>query len=371
MSVIPSRIADIQVLRGIAVSAVFIQHYASWFPLRVADSSMKLNFLWIGVDLFFVISGFLIVSKLLTYERDAPLTVFKSFWLARFRRLLPAAAFWAVVGLLVSLGLTWLENASITQVGSTSLASLTGVSNLYWSACAHGYLSESVCAGKGPFAVYWSLSLEEQFYLLASACLLLGYRKCFLTLLVVACAWNLSTAWTSPWSLGWVLRPYGLAVGSGLAFIFWKWPGLSSKVMAVPDRVALAAILVCLIIFMGIFYTPVTTLLACLFCGVLVWLAAMDGCFSKTPVGRWVEYLGERSYSFYLSHVIVILVVRDIVMRFTGTKDMETLPQSWLVFAATFGVTLIVSDLSYRHIENRFRLRGKGSQPGRPLLAVR
>lgn len=360
MSAISSRIADIQVLRGIAVSAVFIQHYASWFPLKVAASSMKLNFLWIGVDLFFVISGFLIVSKLLTYyERGSPWTVFKSFWFARFRRLLPAAAFWAVIGLLVSLGLAWLEDASITQIGSAALASLTGVSNLYWSACAHGFLPESTCAGKGPFAVYWSLSLEEQFYLVASASLLLGYRKCFLMLLVVACAWNLSTAWTSPWSLGWVLRPYGLAVGSGLAFVFWKWPRVSSKVMSVPDRVALAAILVCLIIFMGIFYTPVTTLLASLFCGVLVWLATMDGCFSKTPIGRLVEYLGERSYSFYLSHVIVILVVRDIIMRFTGAKDMETLPQSWLLFVATFGVTLGLSDLSYRHIENRFRLRGK------------
>jgi peptidoglycan/LPS O-acetylase OafA/YrhL len=127
--------------------------------------------------------------------------------------------------------------------------------------------------------------------------------------------------------------------------------------MAAYDRVAFAAILVCLIMFMGIFYTPVTTLFACLLCGVLVWLATMDGCFSKTPVGRWVEYLGERSYSFYLSHVIVILIARDIAMRVTGATDMETLPQSWLLFAATFGATVFVSNLSYHHIENRFRQR--------------
>jgi hypothetical protein len=79
VSALPRRIADIQVLRGLAVSAVFTQHYASWFPLKVAGSSLTFDFLWIGVDLFFVISGFLIVTKLLAYEQDAPLTVFKSF----------------------------------------------------------------------------------------------------------------------------------------------------------------------------------------------------------------------------------------------------------------------------------------------------
>jgi peptidoglycan/LPS O-acetylase OafA/YrhL len=357
VSVIPHRIADIQVLRGIAVSAVFIQHYTSWFPLKVTNSSLELDFLWIGVDLFFVISGFLIVSKLLAYERIDPWTVFRSFWLSRFRRLLPAAAFWAMIGSVASLSFVWLEGRSITQVSAAAVTSLTGTSNLYWSACAQGYLPRGLCVGKGPFAVYWSLSFEEQFYLVASAFLLLGYRKWFLFLLGAACAWNLSTAWTSPWSLSWVMRPYGLAVGSGLAFMFWRWPRLLAKAMPVPDRVALAAILLSLTVFMGIFYTPAATFIASIFCGLLVWLATMDGCFSRTPVGRFAEYLGERSYSFYLSHVIVILFVREIVMRIIDTHDVKTLPNNWLLFAGTFGVTLILSDFSYRYIENRFRSR--------------
>ncbi len=351
------RIADIQVLRGIAVSAVFIQHYASWFPLKVANSSMKLDFLWIGVDLFFVISGFLIVSKLLTHHRNDPSSAFRSFWVARFRRLLPAAAFWALIGIVLSLSVAWLDNRSMSQVGTAAIASLTGTSNLYFSACSDGYLPTELCVGKGPFTVYWSLSFEEQFYLVASACLLLGYRACFLIVLGAACVWNLSTEWTSPWSLSWVTRPYGLAVGSGLAYLFWRWPKLSTKVMAVTDRFVLAVILLILTVFMGIFYTPVATFIASIFCGLLVWLATMDGCFSKTPVGRFVQYLGERSYSFYLSHVIVILFVRDVVLRTTGSRIDETLPQSWVLFVFTFSMTLILSNLSYRHIENRFRHR--------------
>lgn len=351
------RIADIQVLRGIAVSAVFIQHYASWFPLKVASSSMKLDFLWIGVDLFFVISGFLIVSKLLTYDRNAPSSALRSFWAARFRRLLPAAAFWALIGIVISFSVAWLDNRSVTQVGTAAITSLTGTSNLYFSACSHGYLPAGSCVGKGPFSVYWSLSFEEQFYFVASICLLLGYRTCFLIILGAACAWNLSTEWTSPWSLSWVTRPYGLAVGSGLAYLFWRWPKLSTKVMAVTDRFVLAVILLILTVFMGIFYTPAATFIASIFCGLLVWLATMDGCFSKTPVGRFVEYLGERSYSFYLSHVTVILFFRDVVIRATGAQNDEDLPHSWLLFAFAFGMTLILSDLSYRYIENRFRLR--------------
>ena len=351
------RIADIQVLRGIAVSAVFIQHYASWFPLEVANNSMKLDFLWIGVDLFFVISGFLIVSKLLAHDHNAPSVAFRRFWSARFHRLLPAAAFWALIGFILSLSFAWLDDRSIAQVGTAAITSLTGTSNLYFSACAQGYLLADSCVGKGPFAVYWSLSFEEQFYLVASACLLLGYRKWFLTLLASACAWNLSTEWISPWSLSWVTRPYGLAVGSGLAYMFWRWPALSSKSLPIADRAALAAVLVSLIVFMGIFYTPAATFIASIFCGGLVWLGTMDGCFSKTIVGQFFEYVGERSYSFYLSHVIAILIVRDCVVRVTGTPSEEALPQSWLLFAFTFGITLILSDLSYRNIENRFRLR--------------
>lgn len=324
---------------------------------------MTLDFLWIGVDLFFVISGFLIVSKLLAYERNDPWATFKLFWLARVRRLLPAAVFWALVAAVVSMGIGWLEETSATQLSFATLTSLAGVSNLYWSACAHDYLRAGLCVGHGPFGVYWSLSLEEQFYLIASVCLFLGYRKLFVALLVAASVWNLSTAWTTSWSLGWVLRPYGLAVGSGLAFIFWKWPALSSRAMAVHDRIALATIMICLIMFLAIFYHPATTLLACLFCGGLVWLAVMDGCFSRTPLGRLVEYLGERSYSFYLCHVVIIMVVRDVAMRMTGAADTESLPQSWLLCAFTFGVTLMVSGLSYRYIENRFTLRSWSKNP--------
>lgn len=355
MSLLPNKIADIQVLRGLAVSAVFIQHYASWFPLVAEGSSVQLNFFWIGVDLFFVISGFLIVTKLLSYDRCDPWPVFKNFWSARFWRLMPAAAFWALISGAVTLCIGWIDQRSVLQVTSATIASLTGASNVYWWACFSDQISQMLCAGRGPFGVYWSLSLEEQFYLVASILLLLGFRKSFLTFLIAACAWNLTTEWMSPWSFGWVFRPYGLALGSALAFLYWKWPVLLDKKLAVHDRVALAVVLMLLTVFMAIFYHPITTLVASLLCGALLWIALMDNCLSRTPFGRALEYLGERSYSFYLCHVIVIIIVRDLVIRTTGGDGAQWLMQSWWLCALTFGLALAVSHFSYSHIETRFR----------------
>jgi peptidoglycan/LPS O-acetylase OafA/YrhL len=352
---IPNRKADIQVLRGIAVSAVFIQHYASWFPIDGEGSSLKLNFFWIGVDLFFVISGFLIVTKLLECDRSSPWSELKTFWKARFRRLLPAAVFWSFIAGLVSIGTVWLDQTSPLQVGSATLASFTGVSNFYWWACANEQISQAVCVGKGPYGVYWSLSLEEQFYLLASILLVFGFRKAFLIILFSACVWNLTTEWTVPWAFGWVLRPYGLAVGSLLAFGCHNWPSLASKSLAIPDRLAIGVISLCLIALLAIFYHPAATFFASLCCGLLLWIARMDGCFSKTPFGVALEYLGERSYSFYLCHVAIIITVRDLMIRFLD-DDSHFLMSSWVVCGLTFGLSLLFSHLSYMHIENRFRL---------------
>ncbi len=139
-------------LRGIAVLAVVIYHFA---PGLVPGG-------FLGVDVFFVLSGFLITSLLLVeFGADRSVSL-RGFWSRRARRLLPAA----LCVILVSVALSWwLDPASSRTAARTqSLASLFYVNN--WSAIASGSSYEAQFGHDTPLAHFWSLAVEEQFYLL-------------------------------------------------------------------------------------------------------------------------------------------------------------------------------------------------------------
>jgi peptidoglycan/LPS O-acetylase OafA/YrhL len=139
-------------LRGLAVAAVVLYHFA---PELIPGG-------FLGVDVFFVLSGFLITSLLLVeFGADEAVSV-RAFWTRRVRRLLPAAL--AVIIACVVLA-RFLEPAtSRTALRTQSLASLFYVSN--WSAILNGNSYESRFGHDLPLAHFWSLAVEEQFYIL-------------------------------------------------------------------------------------------------------------------------------------------------------------------------------------------------------------
>jgi peptidoglycan/LPS O-acetylase OafA/YrhL len=142
-------------LRGLAIAAVVADHY---FQLPGG---------WLGVDLFFVLSGFLITTLLLE-ERDQTGGIsFRRFYIRRARRLLPALAGLLVVVLLgapAGYGLT--RTLGFVAVSAGYVANLATVVH-------HGTLMSST-----PVAHLWSLSEEEQFYLVWPALLLILLRRC-------------------------------------------------------------------------------------------------------------------------------------------------------------------------------------------------
>lgn len=139
-------------LRGLAVAAVVLYHFA---PQLVPGG-------FLGVDVFFVLSGFLITSLILEEHHSEGAFSVGGFLSRRLRRLLPAA----LATIIICVGLTWwLEPISArTTMRTQSLSSLLNVNN--WAAIASGSTYESRFGRDQPLSHFWSLAVEEQFYIL-------------------------------------------------------------------------------------------------------------------------------------------------------------------------------------------------------------
>lgn len=177
-----SRRNDIQGLRAIAVLIVVAFHASAPF--------MGGGF--IGVDVFFVISGFVITGALLRQSERAPKTILKNFYLNRIRRLTPALA-------TVTLTTTVISIFVLSPLGplqaefKTGTAAMIGMANVYISISSGGYFGFD--ANQNPLLHTWSLSNEEQFYFILPSLLIclgvIGIRrrstvgKAVLTLMVL------------------------------------------------------------------------------------------------------------------------------------------------------------------------------------------
>ena len=165
---------DIDGLRFIAVFSVVAGHY---FPTLVPQG-------FLGVDVFFVISGYVITQLLLTMERDRASSFLVEFYAKRIRRIIPALLFVVAVSLLAFfLFVTRIDGA----ISNTGAYSLIGISNVYLWHLASDYFSLS--ASQNPFTHTWSLGVEEQFYALYPIifflCWKLAKKRRFITLVIL------------------------------------------------------------------------------------------------------------------------------------------------------------------------------------------
>lgn len=297
---------DIDGLRAVAVTLVVAFH--AGIPFFQAG--------FVGVDVFFVLSGFLITG-ILVREADERGTVrLGRFYTRRLRRLLPASTLTVVATLIASALLV--SALSWKVLSRTAIAAAAYASNLYFGQEAGNYFAES--SESNPLLHFWSLAVEEQFYIVwplliaALARFSPRVRTATLTLITVASfvhsvmLANAATPWAyySPLSRAWefgaggllaIALPTGLAIKSIAAREVLAWGGLAmagSSLLFIGPQTP----------FPGVAAIP-TVLGTCLV------IAASVG--DESPLGRilgsWpFQQLGALSYSWYLWHWPVLVI---------------------------------------------------------------
>jgi peptidoglycan/LPS O-acetylase OafA/YrhL len=153
---------DIEGLRGVAVLIVVLFH-ASLAGVIGG---------FVGVDVFFVISGFLITGLLLREHERTGRIAFLAFYARRARRLLPAAVVVLVATLVAALNLA--APLDRPAVGLDGAAAALSIGNIRFALASGDYFAN--IAGPSPFLHFWSLAVEEQFYLIWPALILLAAR---------------------------------------------------------------------------------------------------------------------------------------------------------------------------------------------------
>ncbi|WP_068261153.1 acyltransferase family protein [Janibacter limosus] len=347
---------DIQGLRAVAVSLVVIYHL---WPTALTGG-------FAGVDVFFVISGFLITAHLLSRPPQTGRDL-GQFWARRIRRLLPAAltvlAVTAVGTRLLAPSTQWMGTAK------EIIASALYVQNWRLATSAVDYLAED--NAPSPVQHYWSLSIEEQFYLIWPLLMFAAFfiarryhrnglslaRGVILAMVVVSLAYSVYATASSP-STAYFITPtrmWELAAG-GLVATFGTIAASRFKAAAAPVAwLGLAAVVITGFTYTGATPFPGYTALLPVMGTAAVILAGSDHPLSPLAIFRFrpVQWLGDVSYSVYLWHWPLIILVPFVSGGSLGILDKS----------AILVVTLVLAGLSKTFIEDRFRQ----PKPGAPL----
>ena len=344
-------------LRAVAIIGVLLYHAGiDWMPGG-----------FLGVDVFFVISGFLITSLILEeYDRSGRVN-FTKFYLGRARRLLPAVA---VLLIAVGLAVLIVYQDALSAFREDALATVFYVNNWWYIFVDQSYF-ESV--GRPPLLKHlWSLSVEEQFYLIWPVFALLlmrsGGRPLVRRLaLVLAIA---STVWMAVLSIrngypvdadpsrayfGTDSHSMGLLVGAALATM-WRPGRLSTQVprgaqlIITGIGVASLAAVIGFYLFVGEF-TPWLYrggfLALAFFTTALIAAVTHPASFLGPALGTGIlRHIGRRSYGIYLWHWPIFMVTRPGI-------DVE-----WsepVTFVVRIALTLVIAELSYRLVEMPIR----------------
>ena len=357
---------ELEGLRGVAILLVLACHAG----LTGAGAG------FIGVDVFFVLSGFLITGLLLDEHARTGRIDLAAFYARRARRILPAAAVVLVTTLVAATVV--MSPLDMARTADDGLAAGLSVANLRFALDATDYFSPE---SPSPMLHYWSLSLEEQFYLAWPALLLLATRLrpsrlfisitagavligslalCIVTtpddsnavyLLLPTRAWQLAAggilalairgpvrlAWPAAAALGWIGA--GLLVASMILIApTTPYPGIAA---AAPTAGALALI------------------------GSGAVVASPGGLLLSWGPMRW---LGRISYSLYLWHWPVLILGTEAVLGGTGVPTV--LQDPGVTTAVLIAISIVLAAVTWRLIEEPFRVGLVSNGGRRRALAV-
>lgn len=358
------RIDDIEILRGFSVLLIAIHHARTNLFTWSSPGIERLGVYFNGtfcVDLFFAISGYLIARELIprlqgSVGSEMAFRTTLAFWIRRAWRILPSAWLW--------LGLTLLAVVAFNESGAfgsfrTNLeATVAGVLQV-----ANLRFAETF--GREPYGVsfvYWTLSLEEQFYLTFPLIVMLTRRylaHALIALVVVQIFSERSLMMV-------VFRTDAIALGILLAI----WSRHPTYGMARPlillKRKWLGTLIMCgLFCCMSIIGSTVLHVVSykfsmfSLFSAFLVWIASynLNVFVPLEPFKRIMLWIGSRSYAIYLIHIPAFFLTREIWFNLYPSGGHTDAFFYKYLFVAVL-LIVIFSELNFRLVETPLRRRG-------------
>jgi peptidoglycan/LPS O-acetylase OafA/YrhL len=362
-------------VRAISVLAVMVFHHyviggsePGWAPGG-----------FLGVEVFFVVSGYLITALLLTERRETGVIGLRQFYVRRARRLLPAL--YVLLAIVTAYALLFLPDA-ISALKGDVVAALTYTSNWWQIIQDRSYFAE---AGRPALLKHlWSLAIEEQFYIVWPAALMFGLRRfgrqrTLIATIVVAMSSYVAMIFVVHFGsidhayYGTYTRMGGLLLGAAFAFVFAPYrirglPGHGARIAldtaGVLGLVFLLATFGVLKPFIGFngFTFPASQDEALsvfhfgfLFVDIATLLVIAAVVHPASDLGRILGcaplvWVGKRSYGLYLWHYPIMCITRP-GLDFNGFFHLR----GWPVFVIRTGLSFLAAELSYRFVETPIR----------------
>jgi peptidoglycan/LPS O-acetylase OafA/YrhL len=348
-NLLQGKIKALDGFRGLAILLVMGYHYFNFF-----------SFGWVGVDLFFVLSGFLITGKLV--ESLGSEHYFRSFYSKRILRIVPLCyvvllLFFVIIPLL------------LPSFVSPSFKELLQQQVYYWTFTANIYDAVHGWPLNVTLIHFWSLACEMQFYLVWPfvICLFYNKGKWMVIILIVLCVagllWRLYAQAFLPLDdvYRYVLLPCRIDTFSAgaLLYLFFR----QDKITPVKNRLLFTALTTLGIILVLMMAKQIPwhygvdvvrkygyTIDAVFWAALMGFtLSAGDHYWKRIFTSRLMTLTGKYAYGMYIFHWPVYIILSRQHLFNTGTKD-----KTWLLAAVAFAVTCLCSFASYHLLEKHF-----------------
>jgi peptidoglycan/LPS O-acetylase OafA/YrhL len=364
---------DVQVLRGLAVLAVVLFHAnESYFPLG-----------YLGVDVFFVISGFVVTPLILRIFADqstrARVSNLKYFYWRRFYRLAPALA--------MTLAISAITIFLVGPIGDHQRFARQGIATLLLlgNVGAYKYSGDYFSPYPNPLVHTWSLSIEEQIYIFLPVILILTLRnrkslkKSTAFLLGVISALSF-VSFLFPTILEPLYSRTGIELASQYSFYspidrFWQFTvgGLAFLVLdRYQDRIRkipmcinyLMVIAVVMLLFGSVDVNlKVSSILASFFAVIIILFKSLD--MLPNLLIQKLVWVGDRSYSIYLIHMPLLYIANYSPTTQIGNGENRIIQSTIAVI-----LSILLGALSYSKIEDKYRNTGKTDYLSPKTIAV-
>lgn len=388
------RIPELDGIRGLAIGMVLLWHYFVLPAVPAPGTALSYTLVfgrltWTGVDLFFVLSGFLIGGILLD-AREAT-NYFQVFYKRRFFRIVPIYAAVLIAFPMLVFVARWTHHGDFTWLTAGALPWYS-----YWTFTQNFWMTHAVGLGGSALAVTWSLAIEEQFYLtLPLLVRFLPGRRLFACVvggifLAPVVRITILHFWPNNWAAAFTLMPCradALLLGV-LATILLRDDGWTERLRQ--SRLffgILFPVLLFGIAFFGLkgasHYSPLMqsvgyTWLALFYVSVLLFaLTRRNGLLSSALRNNSLGWLGTIAYGTYLLHQMIQGILFGY---FWGNKPRIVGGYTLLTSLAALALTLIIAHMSWRFFEqplirfgHRLRYRfeevdAKGSAQSHPVV---